>query len=129
MTEKERILVIGDLERLKRKTWSEYVFAKACLQVGHLIVEYQIPINGSSEDAQSVIDFRVTNTLANRYKLVEVTQTPREKLTNTDRKKRQLQNLRQNGKPHTVLTYENLVSICRLNPAFKKNGSGQKSGH
>lgn len=73
----------------------------------HLKVEYQVPINGS------VIDFRVTNLKSGRSHLVEVTETPRSKVLNSDRKVRQIRNLEKNGKPFVVLTSENLNSIKR----------------
>jgi hypothetical protein len=114
--EKEKILTVEDLERIKN--WGEKVFAEACLAIPHLEVEYQVPINGGSE---SVIDFRVTNRKSGRSHLVEVTTTPKDHLGNSKRKVRQIGNLRVNGEPFCVLTLENLSLIDKHNN--KNNGN------
>jgi hypothetical protein len=106
--EQGKILSQDDLQKIKN--WGERVFASACLKKPHLKVRYQVPINGKTN---SVIDFEVTNMKAGKSKLVEVTITPRGKISSTERKLRQIVNLKINGKPFVVLTIENLRNIAR----------------
>ncbi len=72
------------------------------------MVEYQLPVNSCSF---SVIDFRVTDLKSGGSRLVEVTETPRRRLCNSESKIRQIRNLRENGEPFVILTGENLSSI------------------
>ncbi|BCX14599.1 MAG: hypothetical protein KatS3mg088_282 [Patescibacteria group bacterium] len=106
--EQGRLLSKNDLCQIR--DWGENVFASACLKKTHLKVRYQVPINGKTN---SVIDFEVTNIKAGKSKLVEVTITPRGKISSTERKLRQIANLKINGKPFVVLTIENLRNIAR----------------
>lgn len=102
--------LLGMEDALKIKNWGERTFACACLTRRYLKVEYQVPINGKTG---SVIDFRITNLKSGRSRLVEVTETPRDKVQDSKRKGRQIGNLRLNGQPFTVLALENLISIHR----------------
>ncbi len=101
-------MVLSKEDTSRIRNWGERIFALACLTIPHLKVEYQVPVNGKT---CSVIDFRVTNLKSGRSHLVEVTETPRDKISGSERKERQIRNLKQNGKPFTVLTLENLTSI------------------
>lgn len=102
--------ILGMEDALRIKNWGERVFACACLDKGSLEVEYQVPINGKTG---SVIDFRVTNLKSGRSRLVEVTETPRNKVFDSERKERQIRNLKLNGEPFSIMALENLTSIDR----------------
>ncbi len=106
----EQPKVLSKEDASKIRNWGERIFALACLEKSCLEVEYQIPVNGKT---CSVIDFRVTNIKSGRSRLVEVTETPRDKVFDSERKERQVRNLKQNGEPFTVLTLENLASIVK----------------
>lgn len=94
----------------KIENWGENLFANACLQKPHLIVESQVPVGHSR------IDFRVTNTRSQSSKFVEVTSLHMDgfdrvlKHDSFDRKLRQQADMNANG-GGVVLTPGNLKNI------------------